>query len=80
MGFYIKWERNCISKLQSMMTHIFMSWFKESTERLKTSFLKEFVENADLHKAALNKATQEWCVKYDFKAKNTWKTVIKLLP
>ena len=33
------------------MTHILMSWFKESTERRKTSFLKETVENADLHEA-----------------------------
>ena len=33
--FYIKWEQNYISKLQSMMTHILMSWFKESTERQK---------------------------------------------
>ena len=45
-----------------------MSWFKEGTERWKTSFLKETVENANLHKAALKKtmATQEKCVKYDF--------------
>ena len=43
------------------MTHIFMSWFKESIERRKTSFLKETVENADLHKAVLKKpmTTQE---------------------
>ena len=33
-----------MSKLHSMMTHISMSWFKESTERRKTSFLKEPVE------------------------------------
>ena len=33
-----------------------MFWFKESTERQKkTSFLKETVENTDLHKAVLNK-------------------------
>ena len=41
-----------------------MSWFKtfdskqkntESTERQKTSFPKETVENADLHKPVLNK-------------------------
>ena len=41
-----------------------MSWFKtfdskqkntESTERRKTSFPKETVENADLHKPVLNK-------------------------
>ena len=34
-----------------------MSWFKESTERQKkqTSFLKETVENADLHEAILKK-------------------------
>ena len=38
-----------------------MSWFKESTERRETCFLKEPVENADLHKAVLNKTitTQE---------------------
>ena len=38
-----------------------MSSFKESTERPKTSFLKEIVENADLHKAVLKKTmtTQE---------------------
>ena len=69
MSFYIKWEQNCVEKLHSMITHILMSWFKtfdwkqktESTERQKTSFPKETVENADLHKAALNKTmtTQE---------------------
>ena len=61
MSFYIKWEQNYISKLHSMMTHILMSWFKESTERRKTNFLKETVENADLNKAVLNKTmvTQE---------------------
>ena len=32
---YIKWEQNYISKLLSMMTQIWMSWFKESTERQK---------------------------------------------
>ena len=59
-----------ISKLHSMMTHILMSWFKESTERQKTRFVKETVENVDLHKAVLNKTmtTQEYCVKYDFVA------------
>ena len=43
---------------------------QESTERRKTSFLKETVENADLHKAVLKKTmtTQEWCVKYYFVA------------
>ena len=53
-----------------MMTQILMSWFKESTERPKTSFLNETVENADLHKAVLNKAmtTKEYCVIYDFLA------------
>ena len=47
-----------------------MSWFEESTERRKTRFVKETVENADLHKAVLNKTmtTQEYCVKYDFVA------------
>ena len=44
--FYIKWEQNYISKLHSMMTHILMSWFKESTERRKTSFSKEPVEKS----------------------------------
>ena len=44
MSFYIKWEQNYISKLRSIMTHILMSWFKESAERQKTSFLKEPVE------------------------------------
>ena len=50
MSFYIKRELNYTSKLHSMM-----SWFRESTERRKTSFLKETVENVDLHKAVLNK-------------------------
>ena len=52
------------------MTHILMSWFKESAERRKTSFLQETVENADLHKAVLNKTmdTQEQCIKYNFVA------------
>ena len=61
MSFYIKWEQNYISKLHSIMTDILMSWFKESTEKRKTSFLKETVENADLHKDVLNKTmtTQE---------------------
>ena len=53
-----------------MMTHILMSWFKESAERRKTSFLQETVENADLNKAVLNKTmdTQEQCIKYNFVA------------
>ena len=55
MSFYIKWEQDYISKLHSMMAHILMSSLKESTERRKTSFLKETVENADLHKAVLKK-------------------------
>ena len=52
------------------MTQILMSWFKESRERRKTSFLKETVENADLHKAVLKNTmtTQEMCAKYDFVA------------
>ena len=47
-----------------MMTHILMSRFRESTGRRKTSFLKETVENADLHKAVLSKTMtpQELCV------------------
>ena len=58
------------TKLHSMMTHILMSWFKEGTEKWKTSFLKETVENADLHKAVLKKtmAIQEKYVKCDFVA------------
>ena len=55
MSFYVKWEQNYISKSHSMMTHILMSWFKESMERQKTSFPKETVENADLDKAILKK-------------------------
>ena len=49
-------------------------WFKtkntDSTERRKISFPKETVENADLHKAVLNKTmtTLEQCVRYDFVA------------
>ena len=38
-----------------MVAHILISWSKEITKRQKTSFLKETVENADLHKAILNK-------------------------
>ena len=40
------------------------------TERRKTSFIKETVENADLHQAVLSKtmATEEWCLKYRFVA------------
>ena len=37
VSFYLRWEQNYISKLHSMMTHILMSWFKESTERRKFS-------------------------------------------
>ena len=33
------------------MTHSLILSFKESTERCKTSFLKETAENVDLHKA-----------------------------
>ena len=64
----LKWEQNHMSKLHSMMTHILIFWFKESTERRKTSFLKETVEYADLHKAVLKKTmtTQVQCIKYDF--------------
>ena len=47
-----------------------MIQFKGSAERRKTSFLKETVENADLHKAISNKTmtTQEKCVKCDLVA------------
>ena len=36
----------------------------------KTSFLKETVEDVDLHKAILNKTmtTQQYCILYDFVA------------
>ena len=56
------------TKLHVMMTHILMSCFKKSTER--RSFLKETVQNADLHEAVLSKTmiTQEQSVKYDFVA------------
>ena len=52
------------------MTHILMSWFKESTERRKTRIVKETEENEDLHKVVLNKTmtAQGYCVKYDFVA------------
>ena len=48
---------------------------QKSAERPKTSFLKETSENADLHKAVLNKimTTQGQCVKYDFVAPLTLK-------
>ena len=61
VSFYIKWDQNYISKLHSTMTHSLMSWFKESTERWETSFLKETAENVDLQKAVLKKTmtTQE---------------------
>ena len=48
------------------MTHILMSWFKESTKRRKISFLKETIENADLHKAVWKKTMTTQ--KYDFAA------------
>ena len=42
----------------------------KSTERQKTSFPKEQIENTDLYKFVLNKimTTQEQCVKYNFVA------------
>ena len=55
-----------------MMPYILMYWFKtkntDSTERRKTNFPKEIVENADLHKSIVNKimTTQEKWVDYDF--------------
>ena len=44
-----------------MMTHILMSWLKERGEGRKPRFVKENVENADLHKVVLKKTmtTQE---------------------
>ena len=63
MSFCIKSEQSYISKLHSIIFDDanLMSSFKESTERQKSSFLKETVENADLHKAVLKKtiATQK---------------------
>ena len=50
-----------------MMTHILMSWFKETTETGKTNFLKETEENADLHKAVLNKTRPH--------KNNAWNTI-----
>ena len=56
---FTKWEQNYITKLQRLIINILMSWFKifdskhkntESTERQKTIFPKEIVENADQHK------------------------------
>ena len=43
---------------------------KQNTEIRNTCFLKKQVENAALHKSALNKImiTYEKCVKYDFEA------------
>ena len=56
MSFYIKWEQNYIAKLNDIITYILMSWFKtKNTERRKTSFPKETVENQTYIKAALNK-------------------------
>ena len=61
---FIKSEQNYIAKLDSMITHILMSQFKtfdskqkkiESTDRRKTSFPKEIVENPDLDKSVLSK-------------------------
>ena len=51
----MKWEKKYIPKLPNMMTHNLMSWFKESTERRKTSFLKQTLQSADLDKVVLNK-------------------------
>ena len=59
---YIKWEQNYISKVNSMMTQCLDS--KKAQKDKKTSFLKETVESADLHKAVINKtmATHKYCV------------------
>ena len=57
-----------------------MSYFKESTEKRKTSFLKESVENADLNKAILNKTltTQEYCkIRFCSSFKNMLKRNLK---
>ena len=53
---------------------------KKAQKDKKTSFLKETVENADLHKAVLNKTmtTQEYCVYYDFVAPLTTPTLLKI--
>ena len=48
--------------------NFYIKWEQTGTEKWKTSFLKETVENADLHKTVLKKtiSTQEKCVKCDF--------------
>ena len=47
-----------------MMTQFQCLDSKKEQKDKKTSFLKETVENADLHKAVLNKTmtTQDYCV------------------
>ena len=42
----------------------------QNTEKQKACFLKEYVQNADLQKSALNKImiTHEYTIKYDFVA------------
>ena len=44
-----------MSKLRSMMAHILMFFFQRKHRKRKPNFLKETVENADLHKAVLKK-------------------------
>ena len=52
------------------MRHFNVLIQRKHRKKKKTSFLKETIENADLHKAILNKTIhpQEQCVKYDFVA------------
>ena len=61
-------------KITSNSTHNRQKRQKAQNDK-QNSFLKELVENADLHKPELNKAktTNKSCVKYDFVAPlNTW--------
>ena len=56
-------------KITSNSTHKMQKRQKAQNHK-KKSFLKQLVENADLHKPVLNKikTTNEQCVKYDFVA------------
>ena len=55
-------------KITSNLTHNRQK--RQKAQNKKTSFLKELVENADLHKPVLNKikTTKKYCEKYNFVA------------
>ena len=66
MTFLYKVRTKLHIKLHSMMTHfnvlIQRKHIKTKTKIKKTSFLKETIENADLHNAVLNKTmTKQNC-------------------